>query len=222
MNDREAQIASFLPLVKKIARRVKRVLPGVDLDDLIGDGNVGLVRAVDTYDPQRGPLLRQYARRLIAGAMLNGVRRMDPVSERARRIAREGENLRYTIAAERGDVPSTGEIERSCPGFRRALSVAHWGQPLSLDAPLPEGESFARDWQGDPASIVARRHGGRYLAALIDDLPPRQRQIVLAHYYGGRSLRSIARSLSISSQRTSQLHVTAIARLRDRVDVTQR
>ncbi|MBV8285146.1 MAG: sigma-70 family RNA polymerase sigma factor [Candidatus Eremiobacteraeota bacterium] len=221
MNQRESEIASLLPLVRRIARRIKRLLPGVDLDDLIGDGNVGLVRAVDSFDVRRGPPLQQFARRLIVGAMLNGVRRMDPVSERARRIAREGENLRYAIAADRGDVPSTAEMETRYPGFRRALSVTHWGQPLSLDTSLPAGESLAIDWCGDPASICERRQTEREVAALIDELPVRQRQVVMAHYFGNRSLRSIARALSISSQRTSQLHMTAIARLRARVDVAQ-
>ncbi|MBV8371772.1 MAG: RNA polymerase sigma factor WhiG, partial [Candidatus Eremiobacteraeota bacterium] len=88
---REDSIRALLPLVKRIARRIKRLVPGFDLDDLIGDGSLGLIRAVDSFDPSRGPTLQQYAHRLVVGAMLNGIRRMDPVSERARRIVREGE-----------------------------------------------------------------------------------------------------------------------------------
>ena len=95
---REATIRALLPLVKRIARRVKgwfrasistirrrrkrRIDPGGGL-----------------YDPSRGPSLQQYAHRLIVGSMLNGIRRMDPVSERARRTVRDGENQRYAIAA---------------------------------------------------------------------------------------------------------------------------
>jgi RNA polymerase sigma factor FliA len=214
VNDREAAVRCLLPLVKKIAHRIKRLVPLLDADDLIGDGSVGLIRAIDSYDPTRGPTLRHYARRLIVGAMLNGIRRMDPVSERSRRLVRDGENDRYALAAVRGEVPSAAEMERRRPGFARALAAAHRGQPLSLDAPLPEGESVALDWNGDPALIVVHRTRQEAFAALIDRLPARQRHVVLEHYFRGRSLRSIGQTLKISPQRASQLHRDAIAGLR--------
>jgi RNA polymerase sigma factor FliA len=217
MNDREAAIRCFLPLVKKIARRVKRLVPLLDVDDLIGDGSVGLIRAIDSYDPMRGPTLRHYARRLIIGAMLNGIRRMDPVSERSRRIVRDGENQRYAVAVSRGDVPSAAEMEHRCPGFTRAMAATHRGQPLSLDAPLPEGESVVLDWSGDPARIVEHRYHCEAFASLIERLPARQRHVIFEHYFCGRSLRSIGATMRISPQRASQLHRDAIAGLRSRM-----
>jgi RNA polymerase sigma factor FliA len=211
---REASIRELLPLVKKIARRLKRLAPGFDLDDLVGDGSLGLIRAVDSYDPSRGSSLKHFARHSIAGAMLNGIRRMDPVSERARRAVRDGENERYAIAVERGDLPTLAEMDRRRPGYARASAAAHRGSPLSLDAPLPEGEGFEEDWSGDPASAVVA-HGER--AALHDAvaaLPERQRLVLVLHYFGEHSLRAIGRRMCISSQRASQLHVAALERLR--------
>jgi RNA polymerase sigma factor FliA len=149
--------------------------------------------------------------------MLNGIRRMDPVSERARRIVRDGENQRYTLAAAIGEVPSSAETERQSPGYRRALAAVYRGQPLSLDAPLPVGESLSGDWSGDPAQIVERRLERSHLAALIAGLPKRQRDVVLLHYFKGTSLRSVGRSLAISPQRASQLHLSAIAKLKREV-----
>lgn len=222
MSERDAVIASYLPLVRKIARRIKRLVSGLDVDDLIGDGSVGLIRAIDTFDPQRGPLLPQYARRLIVGAMLNGIRRMDPVSERARRTARDGENQRYAIAVERGELPSIAEMNRRTPGFERAVAATRWGQPLSLDAPLPEGESVATNWHEDPARVVESRQDRAALRRLIGTLPPRQRRIVTSHYFGGRSLRAIGAQLAVSPQRVSQLHLNAIAALRERARAAQR
>jgi RNA polymerase sigma factor for flagellar operon FliA len=212
--DRDEQIRSLLPVVKKLARRLKRLVPTFDLDDLVGDGSVGLIRAVDSFDPYRGPELGDYARRLIVGAMLNGIRRMDPVSERARRIVRDGENQRYSIAAALGAVPTSSEMEERCPGYRRAIAAVYRGQPLSLDAPLPLGESLVNDWAGDPARIVERRSESAQLAALIEGLPRRQREVVLLHYFGGTSLRTVGKRLAISPQRASQLHLSAIAKLK--------
>jgi RNA polymerase sigma factor (sigma-70 family) len=211
---REATIRAMLPLVRRIARRVKRLVPGFDLDDLIGDGSVGLIRAVDSYDPSRGPSLQQYAQRLIAGSMLNGIRRMDPVSERARRTVRDGENARYAIAAMRGDVPTPAEMELQRPGYLRALAATHCGQPLSLDAPLPPGETQTLDWGDDPGRIVEARGRSAALAALVAALPKRQREVVVAHYFGDASLRAIGARMAISAQRASQLHLAAIAKLR--------
>jgi len=211
---REESVRELLPLVRRLARRLKRLVPTLDGDDLFGDGCVGLIRAVDSFDPLRGPRLAEYARCLIVGAMLNGVRRMDPVSERARRIVRDGENQRYTLAASRGEVPSAREMEGRCPGYRRAIAAAYRGQPLSLDAPLPFGESLVQDWSDDPARIVERRAERAMLAELIDGLPQRLREVVLLHYYQGTSLRAVGKRLAVSPQRASQLHVSALAKLK--------
>lgn len=211
---REERVRELLPLVKRAARRLKRLVRNLDADDLVGDGCVGLIRAVDSYDPLRGTRLEEYARRLIVGAMLNGVRRMDPVSERARRTVREGETQRYDLAVARGDVPGAQEMERLHPGYGRAMAAAYRGQPLSLDAPLPRGEALSGDWSGDPAQIVERRSESARLARVLAALPQRQRDVVLLHYFGGSSLRAIGKRLAISPQRASQLHLSALAKLR--------
>jgi len=220
MDDRrEARIRELFPLVRKIARRVQRMVAGAELDDLCGDGSVGLIRAVDTFDSSRGPSLEQYAARLIAGSMLNGVRRLDPVSERVRREMREAERDRYALATLQGAMPTQQEMERRRPALRRARVHAHCYTPLSLDSPLPYGEKMATDWSGDPgllATLHSERDGVR---AAIGTLPARQRHVLALHYYRGRSLHQIGRSMAISPQRASQLHLAALRNLRKALDV---
>ena len=169
---------------------------------------------MDNFDPSRGPSLEQYARGVIAGAMLNGIRKMDPVSERARRAVREGEAERYRIAVERGSVPSIDEIDSVVPGFSRATIVAHRTQPLSLDAPLPENESFAIDTGMDPAHIIQARAEREVLHHALQRLPERERRLVCEHYFGEWSLRDIGKKMRISPQRASQLHLAAVARMK--------
>jgi RNA polymerase sigma factor for flagellar operon FliA len=212
--EREARIRDLFPLVRRIARRIRTVVPGAELDDLVGDGCIGLIRAVDHFDPLRGTSLEHYARRLILGAMLNGLRRMDPVSERSRRLVRDGENLRYRMAVERGAVPTLVEVERARPGYLRARTVAHRVSPLSLDAGLPEDESLPLDWRGDPADILSRRVEREEFEAIVDALPERPRRLIREHYYAERSLREIGQRMGFSPQRASQMHLTTIARLR--------
>ncbi|HEX3468107.1 MAG TPA: sigma-70 family RNA polymerase sigma factor [Candidatus Elarobacter sp.] len=212
---RETLACELLPIVRQIARRVQRMVPSADLDDLIGDGSLGILRALDAYDAARGVSLETYARRVILGAILNGVRRMDPVSERMRRTIRVAERTRYALAQELGTLPTPREMERRVPGLYRARVQATRRIPLSLDAPLPiGGEQLELDLAADPQQIVLERLKRERIHAAIDALPPRQRDVVLGHYFAERHLRILAESLGISPQRVSQLHLMAIDRLR--------
>jgi RNA polymerase sigma factor for flagellar operon FliA len=213
-DDREAQIRELLPIVRQLARRLHRMVPTAEIDDLVGDGSVGLIRAVDGYNPERGVPLEQYARKVILGAMLNGMRRLDPVSERIRRRVRHAEQARFALAQQLGTLPTLQSFERQDAALARARIDAHRATPLSLDASLPLGERVALDYDGDPQHVAAENAERARIRAAIDALPPRQRRIVYAHYYGERSLRSLGAPLGISPQRVSQLHLLAVRRLR--------
>jgi RNA polymerase sigma factor (sigma-70 family) len=214
IEDREDAIRRLLPLVRRIARRIVRLVPGTDLDDLIGDGCVGVIRAVDAFDPELGPSLEQYTRRVVLGAMLNGVRRLDPVSERVRRTIRIVERERYALAVDRGALPSYRELETRHPALVRARAEAHRGSPLSLDAPLPPESGLPPSGGEDPAEAVIAEAEHLRIRAAIDALPVRQRAIVIAHYFGEEPLRAISDELHVSPQRVSQLHVAAIGHMR--------
>jgi RNA polymerase sigma factor (sigma-70 family) len=214
IEDREDAIRRLVPLVRRIARRIMRLVPGADLDDLIGDGCVGLIRAVDAFDPSLGPSLEHYARRVALGAMLNGVRRLDPVSERVRRVIRVAERERYALAVERGALPTYGEMEERFHTLARARTEAHRGSPLSLDAPLPPDSGAVPSGGDDPAGTVVANAERRRVRAAIDALPRRQRAVLVAHYFGEQPLRALSDEMRVSPQRVSQLHVAAIERMR--------
>ncbi len=214
MIDREEQIRALLPLVRRIARRIARVVGGSDVDDLIGDGSIGLIRAVDSFDPRHGVTLEQYARRVVAGAMLNGIRRLDPVSERVRRTLRDADRERYALATQRGILPSIAEMEQRVPALKRARTEAHRGTPVSIDAPLPNSERIELAADHDPLAVTVERAERARLRIALDVLPARERSVIDAHYFAERSLRTLSREMDVSPQRVSQLHLMAIARLR--------
>lgn len=214
IEDREEAIRRLVPLVRRIARRIARLVPGSDPDDLIGDGCVGVIRAVDAFDPALGPSLEQYARRVALGAMLNGIRRLDPVSERVRRVVRIAERERYALAVEMGALPTYGDLEARYPALVRARAEAHRGSPLSLDAPLPPESGCAPSGGEDPANAVIANAERRRIHAAIDGLPQRQRDVVVAHYFAEQPLRELSEEMHVSPQRVSQLHVAAIGRIR--------
>jgi RNA polymerase sigma factor (sigma-70 family) len=214
MTDREERIRRLLPLVRRIARRIARVVGGADIDDLVGDGSVGLIRAVDSFDPCHGLTIEQYARRIVAGAMLNGIRRSDPVSERVRRTLRNAERERYALASQRGELPPMHEMEQRVPALKRARIEAHRGTPVSLDAPLPLGERYDYSAADDPQTVAAAQADRLRVHGALAQLPPRERRLVVAHYFAERSLRGLSREMNVSPQRVSQLHVSAIGRMR--------
>ncbi|HKU68504.1 MAG TPA: sigma-70 family RNA polymerase sigma factor [Candidatus Baltobacteraceae bacterium] len=213
-HDREAQIRDLFPLVKKIARRVHRLIPGSDVDDLVGEGSLGLIRAVDSFDASRGTSLAHYAARLISGAMLNGLRKIDPVSERVRREVREADRERYALATQLGEMPTQQQMEERRPALRRAVMHAHRYTPLSLDEKLPMGERVSVDWEADPGAIAAASDERACVRAALHRLSPRQRHVVALHYFRGKSLHQIGEALAISPQRASQLHQAAMKNLR--------
>lgn len=213
-DEREAVIRENVALVKRLARRVHRMLPGSDAGDLVGDGCVGLIRAADSFDRARGCAFERYAARVIVGAMLNGVRAMDPVPERVRREVRQADRERHALAAESGTWPTAAEMEARRPNLRRAQMLAARYTPLSLDGPLPRSESITVDWTSDPARVVAGRTNLRELHAFIGALPIRQQRVLALHYFAQRSMTQVGAEMQISAQRASQLHLAAIARLR--------
>jgi RNA polymerase sigma factor (sigma-70 family) len=213
--DRETTIRNLFPLVRSIARRLHRIVGVADLDDLVGDGCIGLIRAVDRFDDSRGSRIETYARRMIVGAMLNGLRRRDPVSERTRRTLRRADARRYELAQTIGTMPTIAELEREDPALWRARAAAHRRVPLSLDAPMPDGHEPLVDWSLEPATVLTERAKTRALREALSLLPERQRRILAMHYGDEcESLHAIGRRLRVSSQRISQLHLSALARLR--------
>jgi RNA polymerase sigma factor for flagellar operon FliA len=213
-DEREAEIRRLFPVVRQIARRVVRIVGAGDFDDLIGDGSIGLIRAVDTFDPARGTSLERYARKVIAGAMLNGLRRLDPVSERVRRTLRRAEERRFQLAQELGTLPTLAQMEEHDPALRRARTAAFRQAALSLDGPLPCERHALADLSAEPARSAARAARGRELREALALLPERQRRIVALHYAEEQSLHAISRRLNVSPQRVSQLHLNALWRLR--------
>jgi RNA polymerase sigma factor (sigma-70 family) len=156
-DDREAAIRALLPLVRRLARRVHRMVSGSELDDLVGDGSVGLIRAVDAFDPERGIPLDQYAKKVVLGAMLNGMRRLDPVSERVRRTIRIAERERYASAYRDGRLPTPGEMERIFPELARARAHVFRYTLLSLDTEFLGREEVGMNVDADPQIVMALR-----------------------------------------------------------------
>lgn len=228
---RERLCEAGLPLVRKMAMSVlRRLPPHFGLDDLIGDGCVGLLRAIDRYDPTVGLCFEAWAARLVRGAMLNGLRSMDMVPERVRRDARTLDWARWRLAQTHGSAPTDSAAAVDAGLTQRKLSAVllalRRSTPISLDVPLPQqtDQPFTTSLcdripacTDDPGDLVARRLAGSEVAHAVRALPARERLIISSFYSRGDTFRAIGGRLGISKQRVSQIHGRAIANLRTKL-----
>jgi len=176
-------------MATSVARRM-RVPTGALMgrDDIESAALIGLIDAVDRFDPERGVPFEGYAGLRIRGAILDELRRLDDHTRGERRRAR-------TVAA--GNEPEIGA----------------YGATLSLDMLLETGD---RDWAAEDDSTDAYDHQDLRMRveSALECLPPRQRE-VLARYYGDSlTLRESAVKMGISEARACQLHGRAILNLR--------
>ena len=117
---REETILALYPLVRAIARANWKRLWRLEFDDVVSEGTVGLIKAVDSYDPRRGIPIASYAKVVIFGAMLNAKRRSAGCGERTVRTVYTAERRRFEIAASTGRLPTWPELEREIPNLRAA------------------------------------------------------------------------------------------------------
>jgi RNA polymerase sigma factor for flagellar operon FliA len=229
-NDQESRselITCYAPLVKYVAGRLAVNLPkNVDEGDLVGYGSLGLIDAVQRYDPDRGVKFETYAIARIRGAMIDGLRSMDwvPVSVRHRNklfeaAVREVENrlgrsaTDEEIASELGITMDEYAQRLKDMASSAILSLEDiWGSPdddLSTKVPEVKDEKAP-----DPLEETEWASRKENLARAITCLPERERLIVALYYYEGLTVKEIAAVLKVSPSRVSQLHTKAVSRLR--------
>jgi RNA polymerase sigma factor for flagellar operon FliA len=222
-------IRSFLPLVRSVARALKATLPGsVELADLVSSGVVGLIAAVDRFDPDRGHNFRSYAAIRIRGAMLDELRRLDW----APRSVRKGEGLveeaRKELSGDLGRVPTTEEVaERlglSAEGYhklaRRLMprSLVHIEDMGTGPDDGPGGHRFLSDpTSPDPQEESQLRDAMDAVGDAVGKLKDRYRQVISLYYYENLTLKEIARVFGVTESRISQIHSEAVKVLRKRL-----
>ncbi len=229
MQDREAMIMRHLPLVAFVVGRMSSETGngnGLDRDDAIGYGTEGLIQAVDAFDPERGTSFASFAVRRIRGAILDAVRKQDPLPRSLRRSTRELEKASQEMACDLGRWPTNDEIARRLGiglGDLHVLRSRASRRIISLEQCLedrPENPGLtwdpaADDQHGDPAAATEYRATLRLLAQAIGTLTPRDRTIIHMRYGQSMPFHEIGGLLGLSESRVCQLHKKILATLRE-------
>jgi RNA polymerase sigma factor FliA len=222
-HSREKSIHKYLHLVKYVAGRISAALPSnVEIDDLINDGVVGLIDAIEKYDERYAVKFETYAIMRINGAILDALRSLDWAPRTVRRRARELERAHEALEAELGRAPTDDELAgrlgtslRDLDRLRqhvRGASVGSLDEAHSCDA--------LADEDGDVAAGIERDEARAELVAAVESLPPHERTVIRRYYFNGETLRAIKAELDVSESRVSQIHAQAVIHLRQRLRAT--
>jgi RNA polymerase sigma factor FliA len=221
---RERLVERHLGLVKCVAAWVAGRLPShVRRDDLYSAGMLGFLDAITRYDPDRGVPFSAYASARIRGAILDELRRLDVVPRRTRRKLVEAQRAIETLVRKLDREPTEEEV-----AARLDIDVAEYrrlrGESVtlvSLDGSAREDEPGRVTLDGlvdtsvpSPLRLTEDTDQRHVVLRLIDRLPERERQVLALYYYEEMTMQEIGDVLGVTESRVSQVHSSAVLRLR--------
>lgn len=223
---REQTILAHLPRVKVIARRIHERLPAcVSLDDLISTGVLGLIAAIDRYDPSQQVKLPTYAEFKIRGAILDSLRGLDWAPRLYRKRLKLIEAAINALEQEHKRVPVEEEIaahlQIPLDEYHRWLAEAGNLSVKNFGCNSTDADDCANNLLEDlaidencPSHVVEKAELERLLAESIERMPSVERTILSLYYYEEMTLKDIAKIVDLRESRISQLKAQAILRLR--------
>jgi RNA polymerase sigma factor FliA len=223
--DARAQLLTrHLGLVHHVAREVSRRIPSVELGELVSAGALGLMKALDSFDLNRGLAFSTYAVLRIRGAILDDLRSRDSTPRSVRVKRRRIEAVAAGLEARLGRAPNPKELAE-----RLGIDLStfwKWRDAVGIyaeaETPRPShGRRFSRDAESHadpsvtpaPQKLVETEHV-THLRQLISRLPEQQRRVLALYYYEELNLRQVGEVLRVSESRVSQIRSQALRRLR--------
>ena len=225
---REAFIKQYAPLVKYVAGKVAVGMPhNVEFDDLVGFGVFGLLDAIDKFDPEKNVKFKTYAVTRIRGAIFDELRSIDWVPRSVRQKTREIEETIGSLEAQLGRTVSDQEIASAMgmseDEFLKTMLKISGTSVLSLNDVwfagdetdrISIGESIEAPSSLNPDIIVEKEEIRRVIIESINELPEKEKKVLVLYYYEDLTLKEIGQILEVTESRVSQLHTKAILRLR--------
>ncbi|HEX8646010.1 MAG TPA: RNA polymerase sigma factor WhiG [Thermoleophilaceae bacterium] len=226
---REQLVLAFSPLVKYVAGRMSSGLPAhVEEADLISYGLLGLISAIERFDPDREIKFETFAMTRIKGSIIDELRSLDwvprSVRAKAREIERANSKLEHRLHRAPTDQEVADELEMSMDDFQDALTRISNSSVIALDELWTLSDSSGdqvslldtiQDPDAvDPAQAMDVTETKDRLADSIARLPEREKLVIALYYYENLTLREIGEVLGVTESRVSQLHTKAVLRLK--------
>jgi RNA polymerase sigma factor for flagellar operon FliA len=227
---RDQLIMDYAPLIRFVAQRIASRLPSnIDIDDLISAGVIGLMDAIEKYDPSRDNKFKTYAEFRIRGAILDELRSQDwvprSVRDKAKRIERTYAELEQKLGRVVTDVELSDALGVDLEEYHDMVSKVKAVTMLSVDdltAPYQQERKSLLDClessgTKNPFAQLKSKSVRKILMDHIDDLPEKQKLVLSLYYYEDLNLKEIGKILEVTESRVSQLHTQAVDRLRTKL-----
>lgn len=226
---KEKILLNYIPLVRMIAGRMMISLPNsISLDDLVSNGLLGLINAVEKFDLNKNIKFETYANIKVRGAILDGLREIDWMPRGLRDKNKLLENAIKKAEVKVGRIPTDIEIaeELKMPieDYYNLLSDVKVVTLLSLDNQIENGDNDQKviDTIEDketktPAEIVEREELKKILVKSIKSLKSTERNVIALYYYEQLTLREIGEVMNLTESRVSQIHTKVILALRNKI-----
>lgn len=225
--NKDQLVQRFAPLVKRIAYHLMARLPSsVQVDDLIQNGMMGLLDAINRFEAGMGAQFETYAAQRVRGAMLDGLRENDWLPRSLRRDFRRIETAISQLEQEYGRAPSENELASALgmalADYQKMLQDARGHQLISFEDMVEDGdedflERHLTDNSGEPSKILEDESLRHALVLGIELLPEREKMMMALYYEQDLNLREIGEVMGVTESRVCQLHSQAVARLRVRI-----
>jgi RNA polymerase sigma factor for flagellar operon FliA len=226
---RDLCLEAWAPLVKRVWSRLRVSLPPAAdglADDLIQVGCIGLIQALDGFDPRMGASFETYARLRIRGAMLDELRRQDWLSKQSRQRWKALQRASAELAQQHGRPATEQELSQRAgldiEGLREQLLECAPATLVFLDALRPDGSGAWHEQVADPAAAapdqgpLAEDLKGA-LAQAIGELPPQEHQLLVLLLQEDLGHKEAAQALGLSAARISQIYAKAVLHLQARL-----
>lgn len=215
-------IAYYAQLVKIVAGRLGIYLNNhVEVDDLIGYGVIGLIDAIDKFDPDKQVKFETYASLRIRGAIIDEIRKLDWVPRTLRRKQKDFLKNCSDLEVKLGRPPTQEELMQELKitedEYFKILQETHITSLVSMDENEKYISNISDEGTPNPSEEFERQELIELLTVAIDDLPDREQTVIKLYYFEELTLKEISHVLSVSESRISQLHTKSINKLKSKL-----
>lgn len=225
-------LVEYAHLVKFTANRLAINLPAsVDRNDLISSGVLGLIKAVETFEPERGFKFETFAGHKIRGAILDELRALDWVPRSVRQKSRELQRVFARLENDLGRIPYDDEVckelDITLSEYEDLLGEVTPTTIISLEEAMPERGSDSKELRiidmvedqgsSNPLKELGFAEVKNILKETIANLPEKEKLVVALYHYEELTLKEIGVVLDITESRVSQIHSKAILKLRSKL-----
>ena len=213
-------------VVKCTAMQVRGIYSSfAQLEDIINEGLITLLKSIDTYDPEKGVKFETYVSKRIRGMVIDLARKQDWMPRSVRKRAKEIEEVTLELANDLGRYPTSAEVARRLgvpeDKYQKDLACIAMSNVVSLEMLMDTGEPdtmhfevASRDSSGLPDHVLESQELIEVLTEAIRNLQDNEQMVLSLHYVENLLLKDIAQVMEISEPRVSQIHTRAIGKLR--------